>query len=279
MRYGIISDIHGNLEALRAVVACLQGAGVDAYVCVGDLVGYGPLPNECVELVAGLGAICVAGNHELIALGRLGDDRSSPLARESLRWTRGVLRADVRAYLARLPVRAEIDGLVLTHAALSGPERYVTRPKQADEELRILAAEYPEATILVLGHTHSAWAYTHGLGSLPISRHRPVDLEPGGLHLVNPGSVGQSRERLVRARCMMLDLKQRQATFYAVLYDVERCRKQLVQQGLPGDSYHLPPAPLLRRGTRRLRRLVRRVLANATDRAGVDPALSSLFGK
>jgi predicted phosphodiesterase len=75
MRYGVLADIHGNLPALRAAVARLQAEGVDRFLCAGDLVGYGPFPNECVELVAGLDAITIHGNHDLIALGHISDAR------------------------------------------------------------------------------------------------------------------------------------------------------------------------------------------------------------
>ena len=88
MRYGVLADIHGNLHALRAALGALGREGVDRYLIAGDLVGYGPNPNECVELVAGLDAVCVAGNHDLIALDRLSDERCPELARQSLRWTR-----------------------------------------------------------------------------------------------------------------------------------------------------------------------------------------------
>ena len=96
MRFAILSDIHGNLPALEAALELFARAGVDRYLCAGDLVGYGPFPNECVERIAELGAVCVAGNHDLIALGRLSDDRCIPLARNSLRWTREVLTPATR---------------------------------------------------------------------------------------------------------------------------------------------------------------------------------------
>jgi membrane-associated phospholipid phosphatase len=119
VRYGVLADIHGNLHALRAVLGELDRAGVDRYLIAGDLVGYGPNPNECVEVVPGLDAICVAGNHDLIAIERLSDEHSAPLARQSLRWTRGVLTDDARAFLASLPLRARAPGgIVIAHGWL-----------------------------------------------------------------------------------------------------------------------------------------------------------------
>src|SRR3954447_4441079 len=106
MRYGLISDIHGNLSALRAVLAVLTREEVDGFLCAGDVVGYGPQPNECVEVIAQLDGAGVAGNHDLIALGRLGEDGLSRLARRSLAWTRDVLAPEARDWLARLPPTA-----------------------------------------------------------------------------------------------------------------------------------------------------------------------------
>src|SRR6478735_5391674 len=103
MRIGLISDVHANLFALRAAVARLRAEGVDAWVCAGDLVGYGPHPNECVETVAELDPTIVAGNHELMLLGDLPDTRAGWLARRSIAWTREVVQLDVRSYLAALP--------------------------------------------------------------------------------------------------------------------------------------------------------------------------------
>ena len=111
MRYGLLSDVHANLQALRATVEELRRVGVDRWIVAGDLVGYGAQPNECIEVVAELDALCVVGNHDLIALGQLCDARCVRLARNSLRWTRDVLAADSRSFLAALPVCAAREGV------------------------------------------------------------------------------------------------------------------------------------------------------------------------
>src|SRR5437764_6702900 len=109
----------------------LRRAGVDAYICAGDLVGYGPHPNECVEVTAELSGLTVAGNHDLIALGVLSDDRCIPLARDSQRWTQDVLRDDVRAHLASLPRNVVVPGVVVAHGSLDDPQEYVRHDAQA----------------------------------------------------------------------------------------------------------------------------------------------------
>ena len=265
MRYGVISDVHANLPALEAVVADLERAHVDAYACAGDLVGYGPQPNECVEAIQKLGIASVAGNHDLIAIGALSEDRCERLARESLRWTRAVLDDGARDYLARLPRRLELEGGVLvTHGSLDDPQEYVLRVDQAAEQLARLAEERPGARILVVGHTHRAYA-TDGATTAPrLGGGRCVSLEGPGRWLLNPGPVGQSRERVVRARYMVLDLDRRTATFHDVRYDVRRSRALLREQQLPTRSVHLAPwrlKALLRpaiRATRRAQARLRR---------------------
>jgi predicted phosphodiesterase len=264
MRYGVLSDIHGNLDALQAVVDVLEKEGVDHYLCAGDLVGYGPFPNECVELLGDLGAVCVAGNHDLIALGRLTDDRCGVLARESLRWTRQALGDGAKCYLGELPRQAgTCDGIVIAHGSLDDPEEYTRRSEQARLQLDQLEQERPYATTLILGHTHLPWAFDRWDGSIEFSGDGSVSLVPARQRLLNPGAIGQSRERLPLARFVLLDLERQLATFYAVPYNVERCRRALRCQGLPPNSCHLPPSRLAGWSAP-----VRRVVRRATPRKG-----------
>ena len=256
MRYGVLSDIHANLHALEAAVQALDREGVDGYLCGGDLVGYGPFPNECVEIVGGLGALCVAGNHDLIALGELPDTGCGALARKTLEWTRTVLGEDARRYLHALPLRAEVADVVIAHGSLGDPETYTTRPDEAAAQLVQLEVEAPTARILVLGHTHRARAFDGNGRSLPIRR--PLALSASGRYVLTPGSVGQSRERRPRARFVLLDTGAGRATFYALPYDVGGCRQALARQGLPESACHQPPRSLASRALRRFSSVVAR---------------------
>jgi len=239
-RYGVVADVHANLPALEAVLAELRRREPDELVVAGDLVGYGPNPNECVALLAELGAQAVAGNHDLIVLGRLGDDRCIGLARETLRWTRGVLAPSARAHLADLPPRLELPGgVAVAHGSLDDPQEYVTRPHAAAAQLRALARAAPQAWALVLGHTHRPLAFAAEGGRLA-TRGR-VRL-PSGAVLLNPGAAGQSRDRRALARAMVLDTERRAAEFLAVPYDEERCRAELRAHGLPERAHHLRPS-------------------------------------
>lgn len=242
MRYGVISDIHANLHALDAALAMLDAYGVERYLCLGDLVGYGPMPNECVERLAPYQPVCVAGNHDLIATGRLNGERCVRLARKSLIWTAEHLSDDVRAHLGRLPLRARVDpDVVLVHGSLDDVEDYVATSAAAEAQLERLEAEEPTARILLLGHTHTPMAHGSRRGDLLGRTGGLVRLEPGERYVLNPGSVGQSRDRSPWARFMVLDTDAGLATFHAIAYDSAGCRRALRSAGRPARSCHCSP--------------------------------------
>jgi predicted phosphodiesterase len=243
MRYGILADIHANLPALQAALRRLESASVDRFIVAGDLVGYGPHPNECVEVVAGLDPICVVGNHDLMAIERLSDERCIPLGRAAMRWTRSVLGREVRSYLEALPMKAEAPGGVLiAHGSLNDPEEYTTNAAEALAQLVVMEHKWPDRHLLLLGHTHrplvvgsrSGRAQTH-------ARHR-FALHSDERHVVNVGSVGQARELRARARFGVLDLEAGVVDLHAVRYDVAACRRDLRGVGLSPRSCHLRPS-------------------------------------
>jgi predicted phosphodiesterase len=243
LRYGVISDIHGNLHALDKAIKTLSRAQVDAYLCAGDLVGYGPMPNECVGRIAELGAECVVGNHDLIALGLLSDEGCSELARQTLAWTAEQLDDDSRRYLRELPrLFTTPDGVVMAHGSLSDPSEYIRTPEQSDSQLRELERLEPEARVLLLGHTHRPAAHAHARGTLTVPHRGLMGISPGTRYLLNPGSVGQSREKSARAQFMVLDMARDAARFYAVRYDFRGARRALRERELP--SWALRPQPV-----------------------------------
>ena len=254
MRYGVLSDIHGNLPALQRVLEALEREGVDGYLCLGDIVGYGPCPNACVSRVAELGAVTVAGNHDLMAIGRL-PSPARDAASATLRWTSSVLTPDAQRFLGELPLSAAVpDGVVLAHGALGDPARYVASPADAAEQLRELARRHPRADVLLLGHTHANLAYSERRGTQLYLKDGAVALPGDDRFLLNPGQVGQSRERGPLARALVLDLDARSARFLKVSYDVEAVRASLRRHALPATGHHVRP-PLWRSApARRLRR-------------------------
>jgi predicted phosphodiesterase len=258
MRIGLLSDVHANLFALRAAIARLRVEGVDAWVCAGDLIGYGPHPNECVETIAELEPTCVAGNHELMLLGALPDTRAGWLARRTIGWTRDVVRADVRSYLADLPRTATVAGMVVAHGSPGDPEEYVRSTARAGELLRSI----PDGHHLVLGHTHHPWLFRADDGTqFPAAAEPPgsagLPLPSDARHLVNPGAVGQSRERetIPLARFAMVDLAGSHVRFFAEPYDSAGTRAALRARRLPPDAIHVRPGPVAT-ASRRARRLL-----------------------
>jgi predicted phosphodiesterase len=258
MRYGLLADVHGNLAALRAVLKSLAAASVDRYLVAGDLVGYGPKPNECVEEIASLDPVCVAGNHDLMAIGELSDERCIPLGQAAMRWTRAVLGADARAYLEALPGRAEAEGgVVLAHGSLDDPEQYTTDARQALGQLAQLDREYPGSRLLVLGHTHRPLVVGSESGREEQRGKGRVKLHSRERYLVNAGGVGQARELRRRARYGVLDLDESIVELHAIRYNVAACRRDLRSAGLSTRSVHLRPSPAgaARRALRRVRRI------------------------
>jgi predicted phosphodiesterase len=252
MRLALVADVHGNLPALEAALRALRDEACDRLLCAGDLVGYGPFPNECVALLEESSALCIAGNHDLMAIDRLDDSRAGALARETLRWTRSGLDPGARAYLEALPPTLTVERLTMAHGSLDDPSAYVESDR-ASAELARLGEQQPDAELLVLGHTHTPLAHGERRGTLLEGRAGEVGIEGGERLLVNPGSVGQPREWRPLVRFAVIDLAARAVRYHSLRYDHASVRRALTERGLPPDACHRRP-PLRRALTRRLRR-------------------------
>ena len=198
MRYAILSDLHANASALKAVVADAKGEGVETFVCLGDIVGYGPSPAETLAEARRACSIAVAGNHDDAVSGRIDADDFIDLAGDAVARHRKALPRDGIAYLRSLPHVALLDGATAVHGDLTAPEefRYVDSADSAAENFA--AADFK---LLFAGHTHVPEIYLTG-GSGATYRIDPQDfaIEEGKRYIVNPGSVGYPRER--DGRCL-----------------------------------------------------------------------------
>jgi predicted phosphodiesterase len=231
MRVAVVSDIHSNLHALEAVLAALERDLPDELWCLGDVVGYGPRPNECCALVAERAEICLAGNHDLAVSGDLdlldfGGDAGIALA-----WTRDVLDADADGFLAGLEPEGTRAGVALFHGSARDPVwEYVL-----SDEVARATIERAGLPLVLVGHSHVALmaAELDGVagGGLAVAG-TEVDLE-GGNFLLNPGSVGQPRDGDRRAAYLLIDLDERRASFRRVEYDVARTQAEMEEAGLP----------------------------------------------
>ena len=230
MRYAVLSDIHANLEALQAVLADAAPC-TDALVCLGDLVGYGADPVACIELVAERAEAIVSGNHEHAVAGLIDLDWFNAYARAAAEWTRARLDDDHRAYLASLPLVAQLGDATLVHASPDRPDEweYLLTAQDGFDAFGAFTTR-----LCFVGHSHLAGAWSLG-SSGPEHRAGPVDLdlERGRRYLVNVGSVGQPRDRDPRAAYAIWDVERGTITVRRVVYDVASARDKILRGGLP----------------------------------------------
>jgi predicted phosphodiesterase len=225
----LISDIHGNLHALESVLRSVDAEAPDELWCLGDLVGYGPQPNRCCELVAERAAVCLIGNHDLGVLGRIDLEDFSPDAAAVARWTADVLEDEPRRFLESLSPSAVLDRAELFHASPRDPVwEYVLAPEVA--YLSLVATKKP---LVLVGHSHIALRF--GAEDLTLSlgeEGSEVDLARGRW-LLNPGSVGQPRDGNPRAAWLLLDFDAQKAAYRRVEYAVEKTQAEIRERGLP----------------------------------------------
>lgn len=242
MRVGIISDVHGNLPALEKALTVLRARGVSAVVSAGDVIGYGPFPNECIDLLRAETAVGVLGNHELFVLGRANPNLYSRRALRSLQWTQAQLGTAQLRWIAEMTPIAELGSITIAHGSLESPHEYVLRPHQVARQFELLGNR-GAGTTLILGHTHYPFCKIEGrrLPLTPLGRRR---LPAGRRALINPGSVGQSRqwEFWPRARFAILDTVRGEVSWFAEPYENEKARSAVEQSDLPSSALHLRPS-------------------------------------
>jgi diadenosine tetraphosphatase ApaH/serine/threonine PP2A family protein phosphatase len=234
MRIAVISDVHGNLNALESVLEEIAGERVDAIWCLGDIVGYGARPNECCATVEERAHVCLAGNHDLLALRRVvfpGD--FNPDAAVSGQWTAATLDASAREFLAGLEPEAHDAIADLYHASARDPVwEYVLSEEAARATLSL--ARRP---LVLVGHSHVPLALELDGGTLA-GGHAPAGMEvslAGERWLLNPGSVGQPRDGDPRAAWLLLDVGDGRASFRRVAYDLSATQDEIRAAGLPAS--------------------------------------------
>lgn len=232
LRYGILSDIHSNLEALQAVIAELDGIGVDELLCLGDIVGYGPSPNECCDVLRARGVVAIAGNHDEAAAKGTGAERFNPMAREAITWTRAQLTEDNRAYLAGLPRERRVDGFAMVHGAPVHHFEYIMDVRDAQR-----AFELTPERLTFVGHSHVAEVYYQEPGGKTFQQRLlhggRIDIVPEFRYIINVGSVGQPRDRNPQASCAAFDAPASVVEIRRVTYDVDRVRERMTHASLP----------------------------------------------
>ena len=228
----VVADVHSNLEALTAVIEdARQLAAIDSVWCLGDVVGYGPDPGACIELLRSFDLTCVAGNHDLAAVGALSLDDFNPYASAAARWTTRQLSAGDAEWLRTLP-RSEVRvDFTLVHGSLVEPVwEYLISGADAEAHLALQTTPYG-----FVGHSHLPFVFRQdGDDRLPERTDADGDAELDGRPFVaNPGSVGQPRDGDPRAAYALVDEAARRVSFRRVAYDYRQTQAKMSAAGLP----------------------------------------------
>lgn len=231
MKLAVIADIHSNLEALNVVLSAT--GDVDGYICSGDIVGYGPNPNECIEIIKKLNCSTVAGNHDKAAVDELGIEWFKKEAAEAITWTKGVLTDASREYLKNLPTYLELDDTEIVHGSLRRPlEEYISNLTEG-----VATIELIKKYLLFTGHLHiplvmvkdssgkyDGWQMNDG-DIVRIDEFQKV--------IVNVGSVGQPRDMDNRASFGIYDTEAKTVEIKRVSYNIAAVQEKMRKEGLP----------------------------------------------
>ncbi len=232
MRYLIISDLHGNWEALSAVLSHAAGQ-YDSVLCCGDIVGYGADPNAIADWVRAHAAACIRGNHDRACASLAGIEWFNPLAQAATRWTHQALTDENRTWLCELPPGPHVvEDFQIVHGSPLHEDEYLLGIAEANE-----AFAYAAMPLTFFGHTHVQCGFEHNRlrtrrwsnGEL----HRSVQIEDTSAYLVNPGSVGQPRDGNPLAGYALFDRGSRTLTLCRAEYDVGAAQRKIVDAGLP----------------------------------------------
>ena len=236
MRYAILGDVHGNLEALNAVLGELKKQNVDRYFCVGDVVGYGPDPGECLKILQDLDCVMVAGNHDYAAVGKTSIEFFNPEARESALWTREALNPTQKEFIENMDLAHTNEDFALVHATLHGPEmfNYILNTFDA-----LLCFQHLTRPICFMGHSHVPMTFVES-DRIFVTFEPKVRLTDGDRALVNVGSVGQPRDQDARAAFGIYDSEEQVCEISRIDYDIEATCKKIMEAGLPEvNAYRL----------------------------------------
>ena len=230
MRYAIVADVHGNLAAFQAVLKDIEEqGGADEVWCLGDIVGYGPDPGECISLLRQLPHLCVAGNHDWAAIGKVDISDFNPDAAQACRWTATQLAPEDVRYLDNLPLALTRGDFTIVHGSPREPIwEYVVSTQSAKANFG-----YFETRYCLIGHSHVPLVFEYA-GQSCLLDELPAKLRLGENRLIiNPGGVGQPRDGDPRAAYAIYDEANTTIYHYRVPYDIEVTQERMARQGLP----------------------------------------------
>jgi len=229
MRYALIADIHSNLEALQSVLASIGKEKIDQILCVGDIVGYGANPVECIHLIKEKCDKCICGNHDSAVIGFTDVDFFNPFAKQAVFWTSEQISEEEINYLASLKFVERENNFTMVHATLDRAREwgYILNTFDAATNFQLQAD-----TICFVGHSHVPVAYQKK-GNF-VSGHRFINkIEPDCQYIINVGSVGQPRDGDPRASYVIYDDQAQSFILKRINYDIAKAQKKILDAGLP----------------------------------------------
>ncbi|MBM3877610.1 MAG: metallophosphoesterase family protein [Verrucomicrobia bacterium] len=229
MRYAILADIHGNLEALQAVLEDCKQQKVTHYCCLGDVVGYNANPKECLDYIKGTGIPVVKGNHDEYCSVAAALDGFNPHAAEAVAWTRAQLTEEDTQWLRDLRYIRLVASFTIVHATLDGPKRwgYVF-----DKLAAASSFTYQNTAVCFFGHTHVPVAFIRD-SQVRGGTYSKFKVEPGKKYFVNVGSIGQPRDGNPRAAYVVYDLDESTIELRRIDYDIATTQAKIRAAGLP----------------------------------------------
>ena len=233
MRYGILGDIHGNLSALERVLECLEDEGIDVLISVGDVVGYGAAPSECIAILQERKAVVVKGNHDAACVGELDVRCFNPYARAAVEWTESVLSTDEKRWLSQLPYSATLEHCQVAHGTLHQPELfdYILSISDANPSLDEMVRP-----ACFVGHSHiplTVMRFEDEPDRTAYTFDSEIDLSETLRALINVGSVGQPRDENPLTAYAVYDANKRHASILRTDYDIEAEVARIHKAGLP----------------------------------------------
>lgn len=230
MCYAILADVHGNLAAFQAVLRDIEErGGAEEIWCLGDIIGYGPNPSECIALLRQFPHLCVAGNHDWAAIGKVDISDFNPDAAQACRWTARQLSPEDVRYLEHLPLTLSRHDFTIVHGSPREPIwEYVLTTRSAKTNFQFFETRY-----CLIGHSHEPLVFEH-IGETCLLKELPAKLKLGENRLIiNPGSVGQPRDGDPCAAYAIYDERDKTIYHYRVSYDIEATQERMIEEGLP----------------------------------------------
>ena len=231
MKYGIFAVIHSNLEALQSVLKVLRDIGVDEYICVGDIVGYGADPAECLRIVKEICHVTVAGNHDYAAAGLLDIEYFNPQAKDAVLWTTERLSEEELAYLKNLELIQKVNNFLIVHATFVSPQEwnYITSTFTAFQNFKGF-----EEKLCFVGHSHIPVVFSiDAENRCNYAFETKVQIEDENRYIINVGSVGQPRDGNPLASFAVYDTDAGEVEIIRAEYDIETAQTKIIDAGLP----------------------------------------------